>query len=167
MIPFLAISTIRKRPVPKIIAFGGVATGSIKANDPEMVAGSISSNGLTSILMANPAKIGRKVSTVAVLDVTSVKNVIRIQTLRISRIGCTSFIYINCSPNQADNPDSLNPLASANPPPNSKMISQGMASAAFQSIKKLPGSVREGIRNNTTAINMATVPSLMSQVVRR
>ena len=57
------------------MAFGGVATGNIKANEPAMVAGSINNNGFISILIANPAKTGKKVSTVAVFDVISVKKV--------------------------------------------------------------------------------------------
>ena len=44
--PTLAISEILIRPLPKIMALGGVATGIINAQDAEIVAGIISSSGL-------------------------------------------------------------------------------------------------------------------------
>lgn len=41
-----------RRPVANTIAFGGVATGNMKANDAHTVAGTIKYKGLTSILCA-------------------------------------------------------------------------------------------------------------------
>ena len=73
--------------VPKIIAFGGVATGNIKAIDPESVAGSIKSKGLISVLIDNPAKIGSIISVVAVLEVSSVRKVIKKAIIAIINIG--------------------------------------------------------------------------------
>ena len=81
--PVLDISITLSRLVPKTIAFGGVATGSINANDPAIVAGNINNNGLISILIARPARTGKKVSTVAVLEVSSVKNEITMAIVRI------------------------------------------------------------------------------------
>ena len=43
-IPVRAISLMSIRFVPKIIAFGGVATGNIKANEQAIVAGTIKNN---------------------------------------------------------------------------------------------------------------------------
>ena len=43
-IPVRAISQISIRFVPKMIAFGGVATGNIKANEQAIVAGTIKNN---------------------------------------------------------------------------------------------------------------------------
>ena len=64
---------------PKTIALGGVATGNIKAIDALIVAGSMINNGCMPILIDNPAKMGNIISIVAVLDVSSVKNVISIK----------------------------------------------------------------------------------------
>ena len=81
--PVRDMSITFSRFVPKTIALGGVATGNINANDPAIVAGSINNNGLISILIARPAKTGKKVSTVAVLEVSSVKNEITIAMVSI------------------------------------------------------------------------------------
>ena len=74
-IPTLAISAIFIRPLPKIIAFGGVATGIIKAQDAESVAGIIRKSGFIFMAKERAAKIGRIIWVVAVLDVSSVKKV--------------------------------------------------------------------------------------------
>src|SRR5512133_2502604 len=73
--------------VPKTMAFGGVATGSMKAMDAEMVAGSIKRRGLIFVLIAIPARIGSIISVVAVLDVSSVRNVISRAMDKITRMG--------------------------------------------------------------------------------
>ena len=73
--PTLAISAILIRPLPKTIALGGVATGIMKAQDAERVAGIINNRGLAFMAKATDAKIGRIISVVAVLDVSSVKKV--------------------------------------------------------------------------------------------
>ena len=43
--PVFAISAMVTRRVPKMIAFGGVAAGSIKAMEADKVAGSINNKG--------------------------------------------------------------------------------------------------------------------------
>ncbi|KKQ38411.1 MAG: Pseudouridine synthase [Candidatus Moranbacteria bacterium GW2011_GWF2_37_7] len=73
--PVLAICLIVTFPELNTIALGGVATGSINANDADKVAGIINSNGLMFIATAIAASIGSKVCVVAVFDVNSVKNV--------------------------------------------------------------------------------------------
>lgn len=97
--PVLDISRTFNLFVPKMMAFGAVAEGSINASEAEMVAGNINSNGLISILMARPAKTGRKVSTVATFEVSSVRNVINKDTDKMITNGCTSLSQINWSPN--------------------------------------------------------------------
>ena len=77
------------------MAFGAVAEGNIKAREAEIVAGSIKSNGFTSMLMAKPANTGKKVSTVATLEVNSVRNVMSKETDRIIMNGCTSLSHIS------------------------------------------------------------------------
>ena len=71
----MAISAILIRPLPNIIALGGVATGIIKAQDAERVAGIMRISGLTFIAQATDASTGRIISVVAIFDVNSVKNV--------------------------------------------------------------------------------------------
>lgn len=85
--PALAISEILIRPLPNTIALGGVATGIIKAQDAERVAGIISNRGLICIATATDANIGRTISVVAVFDVSSVKNVNPKQIIIIIMIG--------------------------------------------------------------------------------
>ena len=93
--PDLDISSTFSLLVPKIIAFGAVAEGNIKASDAEIVAGSINSKGFISILIARPAKTGKKVSTVATFEVNSVRKVIKRDTDRIMINGCTSLSQIS------------------------------------------------------------------------
>jgi hypothetical protein len=45
--PEITMSLTDNFPLAKTIAFGGVATGRIKANEQAIVVGSISANGLT------------------------------------------------------------------------------------------------------------------------
>lgn len=86
-IPVRIISDIFNLLVPKTTAFGGVATGSINASDAAKVAGSINNKGFNSILIAIPASIGKSISVVAVLDVSSVKNDINRATIKIIAKG--------------------------------------------------------------------------------
>ena len=85
--PTLAISAILIRPLPKTMALGGVATGIIKAQDAESVAGIISNSGLAFMAKATDANMGRIISVVAVLDVSSVKKVKPVQMMEVIRIG--------------------------------------------------------------------------------
>ena len=73
--PFLAMCEMVTHPEPKIMALGGVATGSMKAHDAEIVAGIINKNGCTLMAKAVAAKMGIKMVAIAVFELTSVKNV--------------------------------------------------------------------------------------------
>ena len=77
----VAIWRIFTIPTLKTILFGGVPTGNINANDAEIVAGNININGLISVAIAIPANIGKTVFVVAVLEVSSVKKVKRVDTI--------------------------------------------------------------------------------------
>lgn len=77
--PVFIISVIFILLVPNIMALGGVATGSIKAKDAAKVAGSINKSGLTLILTAKPASMGKSISVVAVLEVRLVSSDINIE----------------------------------------------------------------------------------------
>jgi hypothetical protein len=94
-IPVFAISAMRRRRVPKIIAFGGVATGIIKAQEADRVAGIIRSKGLILIATATPAKIGRTISVVAVFEVSSVKKVSMAQINIMMKMGWSTLTPVN------------------------------------------------------------------------
>lgn len=83
----MTISEIFNRRAPKTMALGGVATGNIKAKDPATVAGTIKNKGLMRKATAMEAKTGKKVSTVAVLEVNSVKKVMVVTTNKSNKIG--------------------------------------------------------------------------------
>ena len=72
--PALAMSDIFKYPDPKTTAFGGVATGSINAQDAATAAVTISAYGWILSATARDAIIGNIMEAVAVLEVISVKN---------------------------------------------------------------------------------------------
>ena len=69
------------------MALGGVATGSIKAQDGESVAGIIRKSGLIFIATANDARMGRIICVVAVFEVNSVKKVNERQSIAIMITG--------------------------------------------------------------------------------
>ncbi len=73
--PARAMSLMRIFPLPKTMAFGAVATGSMKAQLALIAAGIINSIGLTSVAIAVAASRGINRLAVAVLLVTSVRNV--------------------------------------------------------------------------------------------
>ena len=74
--PARHICDTEMRPEPKTIAFGGVATGNMKAQLAAIAAGTISIIGSTFKLGARAAKMGIKVAVVAVLLVSSVRTII-------------------------------------------------------------------------------------------
>ncbi len=85
--PIRTISPIRTLPVPKAIAFGGVPTGSMKDRLFERVAGNINIAGFMPPALAAAARIGIKTFDVAVLLVTSDRNVTARQTMPITANG--------------------------------------------------------------------------------
>ena len=74
--PARDIAGIVTHPLPNTMALGGVATGSINANDAESVAGNMNINGCKPATTAAAPITGKIIVDVAVLDVSSVKNVI-------------------------------------------------------------------------------------------
>jgi len=85
--PVFTISKIFILLEEKIIVFGGVATGSMNAIEAESVAVIIRSNGLIPMATETEAKIGRIICVVAVFDVSSVRNVIKVAVIIIIHIG--------------------------------------------------------------------------------
>src|SRR5699024_2000794 len=159
--PALAISGIRKYPEPNTTAFGGVATGSINAQDAATPAAIISANGWNPSATANAAIIGNIIDAVAVFDVISVKNMTKPTTIAITSSKLTPCNPESWDPIHSDNPDSTKPAAIAKPPPNNSKIPHGNLTAVSQSNKKSPRLLTDGITNNKTANEMAITPSLM------
>ena len=89
--PVLAIWGTVRYPELNITALGGVATGSMNANDAAIVPPIIKRKGCTFIAIAVTANIGRKILVIAVLDVTSVKKSISSITIITANIIGTVF----------------------------------------------------------------------------
>ena len=105
IIPAFIISIILILPLPKTTAFGGVATGIIKANEADSVAGIININGLVFIATATEANTGIIICVVAVLDVNSVINVIAELIPKIVTNGDAPSKPAKLAPIKLDNPD--------------------------------------------------------------
>ena len=73
------------RPEPNTIAFGGVATGSINAQEAAKVKGRMSSVVGMPILIATAAKIGTSNAVLAVLLDSSVRKMTKITIMPINR----------------------------------------------------------------------------------
>ncbi len=158
--PTLAMSIILILWVPKTMALGGVATGNMKAKEQERVPGIIKKRGFRWIEIARAAKTGRRISAVAVLEVSSVKKVMNKQTIVTINIGDRELIPWSRSPIQEDRRLTLNPLANAKPPPKRMTIFQGNLEVLFQSMIRPFVTDLVGIRNRIKAMAMETVPSL-------
>ncbi len=143
------------------MAFGGVETGNMKAQDAARVAGIISSSGCTSIASANEAMMGNTMFAVAVFEVNSVRPDTTAATLvtTMSELA-PSRAALNSVPIQSDNPVTPKPFASASPPPNNNRIPHGTFFAPSQSRRRPPVALLAGMRNKSSAMKMDTVPSL-------
>ena len=85
--PTPAISLVEIFSVPKTMAFGAVATGSINAQLALKAAGIINNLGSVAVAMAVAARIGMRSVVVAVLLVISVKKVTNKQIKAIINKG--------------------------------------------------------------------------------
>ena len=90
MNPVFTISTILILPELNTTAFGGVATGSINAQDAAKTAEAISVIGERSMELAIAAKIGSIMLAVAVFEVISVKKltdaITRSSTIKVGTV---------------------------------------------------------------------------------
>ena len=77
------MSLIFTLPLPNTTALGGVAMGSIKAQLAAIVVGITKNRGFTSKPIAKIIRIGEKVATVAVFELSSVKRIINATEIRI------------------------------------------------------------------------------------
>ncbi len=104
--------------------------------------------------------IGYIIDAVAVFDVISVKAKTSAETRKIMTSTLTPSRPISCEPIHSDKPVLTKPEAIASPPPNNRRIPQGNFTAVFQSIKRSPFRLTEGIINSTTAKTIAISPSV-------
>ena len=93
------------RWLPKIIAFGAVAAGSIKAQLAARVAGTIKLIGFKPVALAMEARIGRSISVEAILLVSSVKKAIPAVRVAMVMAGWTSARDLKCSQITAESPE--------------------------------------------------------------
>ena len=115
------ISRIVSLSEPKTIVFGGVAAGSMKAKDAEIVTGKRIISGCNSRLDVIGAKKFNRSIVEAVLEVNSVKKVVNKQRLRINRKGGSPAKPSNWEDISLPSPELSIPLANAKPPPKRKM----------------------------------------------
>ena len=93
--PFFTMSSIFKYPDPKTTALGGVATGSIKAQEAAKVAPTNKKYGCTPTAVANDTNTGNNMAVVAKFDVISVKKLtdaIKINNNKISGTDSSAVI---------------------------------------------------------------------------
>ena len=81
------------------MALGGVATGSINAKLDAITSGMAIDIGATEIATAIDVAIGRKVDVVAVFEVSSVRNTMKVVINRIINQGLSSTNKLNDVPN--------------------------------------------------------------------
>lgn len=103
--PAFTISLILMYPVAKTMAFGAVATGSMKAREHDKAVAYSKKSGFTSREMANCAIMGAKMVVVAALLVTSVIKDIDNDSRRTVSHGGRPDIDVRCEPTHADKPD--------------------------------------------------------------
>ena len=92
---------------PYTIAFGGVATGSIKAQLAARQTGTVKETGRIPIAIARAPNTGKKVVVVVTLLVISVKKIIRDATAKINKIGGTELNTNKLFPIQIPSPLAL------------------------------------------------------------
>ena len=103
----------------------GDATGIIKAQLADKVAGIINTLGSTPNTTLAFAKMGNTKLVVAVFDVNSVNIVNTKQTITINTIGESMVTWLNALPITVDSPELSKPPANAKPPPNKSKIPHG------------------------------------------
>lgn len=129
MTPVRIISLCLINPVPKTIAFGGVATGSIKAQDAPIPMTNTNTSCGKPICSALAANTGTSRAAEAVLEANSVKKIINADTAIITTIsGAEDNALATVSPRTKDAPDTFKIVDRAIPPPNSMSTPQSVLS---------------------------------------
>ena len=153
-------------PVEKITIFGGVATGSMKAQEALMAAGIISSFGSMLAPIAAAANIGINRVVVAVLLVTSVKNVTERQITKTMTSTGNNARSSSADPIMELSPELTKAWAIDKPAPKSIKVPQGIRLADSQSSNfppRLSGTINiSTIARNATIASLAYLKSSIS-----
>ena len=127
--PVRIISDCLINPVPNTIAFGGVATGSIKAHEAPMPITSTNTSLGIPICSAIAANTGTNSAADAVLEANSVKKMIKAEIAIITRMsGAADKALATVSPSTKEAPETFNTVDSAIPPPNNMSTPQSVLS---------------------------------------
>mmetsp|Transcript_14540 Transcript_14540/g.39914 ORF Transcript_14540/g.39914 Transcript_14540/m.39914 type:complete len:294 (+) Transcript_14540:397-1278(+) len=158
--PTLRKSAIWMRLVPNTIAFGGVATGNMKAKEHAQVAGISILIGCVSVDRATVESMGNTVFAVAVFDAISVNPQMLKTIKKISPKLEKSLKSPNSSPRYAVSEDSLKPFEMAPPAPMRRMTPHSIfCSASAHEITAFPGCLTEGMMKRRMAAAHAIVES--------
>jgi len=137
-------------PVPKAIAFGAVAAGSINAQLAEIVAGIISNSIGSSADIAAAARMGTSKVVVAVFEVISVKKLTVKQIHNIKTNGGKLMTEVKLWPIISEAPLIWNALAMVRPPANNNNIPQGTSDAVSQHPTPFPNPVNNHLSLHQT-----------------
>ena len=160
--PPLIISFILTYPDPNTMACVGEATGIMKAQLAESVAGIINKVGSIFIALEASAIMGSTKLVMAVFEVISVRNVRMKETEKTATVGDCNFILANPSQTRSPKPDNWNPPAKASPPPNKSNIPQGTFFVSAQFNIFCFGLDFDGTTKSNIAAKIATAASLNS-----
>ena len=148
------------------MALGAVATGSIKAHEADMVAGSINSSIGKPVVLAEAAKIGSSNVVVAKFEFNSVKKVTEVQISKMIKSGLKlPILALKSWPITSASPLSKNALAMVMPAPYINNIPHGIFTAVSQS--KSPPLFSERTANIKRAPNTDIVASLIPLIPAR
>ena len=147
------------------MAFGGVATGSMKAQVAAKATGMVSSRTLISPSVvrptptATPPMMGMKVAAVAVLEVISVRKRTRAATAATMSTMGRELSPLAISPIHRDKPEELKAEDKERPPPKRRRTSHGISLAVFQSSRRMRRSESAGRMNKRIPAAMPTMAS--------
>lgn len=140
--PTCIISFCLMYPVPMTMAFGGVATGNINAQEAPMPMTMISASGGRPSCTPIGANSGTSKAAEAVFEVNSVKKIMNAVIAKITtNIGATDKALAICSPNKAEAPEVFMTSDRAIPPPKSMSTPQSVLSdTCFQLTRPHPST---------------------------
>ena len=144
---------------------GGVATGNINAKLEAKTSGIAIDIGATEIATAIDVAIGKNVDVVAVFDVSSVRNTIKVVIKSIITQGLNSISKLNDVPSHCPKPELLIELAKERPPPNKSKSPQGSFFVSSHS-KRLLFLLSDGKINKIIATKMAIPASVSTNFLR-
>mmetsp|Transcript_14120 Transcript_14120/g.36061 ORF Transcript_14120/g.36061 Transcript_14120/m.36061 type:complete len:305 (-) Transcript_14120:795-1709(-) len=115
------------------MALGGVATGNMNAIEQHSVPEIMRMSGFSPMATLMDARMGSTMLVVATLDVNSVVNVMMQDVHTATRKMGSELNAHSMDPMAPDSPLEMKPRASAKPPPNSRIIPQGICFMSAQS----------------------------------